>query len=289
MAVIKVRVPGKINLTLEVLHRRADGYHEVATILQAIDLWDELALNEAPTVSLQCSLPELEGPDNLVERAARLLAASCGVTKGAAMHLQKGIPVAAGLGGGSADAAAALVGLDQMWGLGCSHERLHALAVELGSDVAFFLTGGTALATGRGERVAPLPAVTPAWLVLVSPPIALPRKTATLYAALAPEDFGDGGATERVKRQLAAGEPITSASLVNTFERVVYGVFPRLQHYARLFRDAGAERVHVAGSGPSLFFLVRSQQEGRALVERLHASGLAAWCVRTVASGVEFR
>ncbi len=147
----------KINLTLEVLGRREDGYHDIVSILQTIDLHDTLTLEPAQDMALECDQSELEGPDNLVLKAAALLREATGCHQGARLKLQKGIPLAAGLGGGSSDAAAALLGLSRLWGLGLSAEKLMPLAAKLGSDVPFFLYGGTAMAQGRGEIVRPLP------------------------------------------------------------------------------------------------------------------------------------
>jgi 4-diphosphocytidyl-2-C-methyl-D-erythritol kinase len=275
-----------VNLTLEVLWRRPDGYHEVATILQAVGLWDELVLEEAEALSFRCTAPELDSPDNLVVKAAGLLASEANSSRGADMSLTKHIPVAGGLGGGSADAAAALVGLNALWGLGLPHERLSVLAAKLGSDVPFFLSGGTAIATGRGELVTPLPAVRPAWLVVVAPDVTLPRKTASLYGALTRGDYADGNATQHAVARLTKGAALDADMLVNTFERVAYRVFPSLASFAEALRAAGAERVHLAGSGPSLFSLVRDEAAGNAMAGRLSAGGLRAWCVPTVASGV---
>lgn len=283
---IRLRAPAKVNLTLEVLRRRPDGYHEVATILQAVGLWDELVLEEAEALSFRCTVPELEGPDNLVVRAASLLASEANSKRGAAISLTKRIPVAGGLGGGSADAAAALVGLNALWELGLSHERLSVLAAQLGSDVPFFLSGGTAIATGRGELVASLPAVRPAWLVVVAPDVTLPRKTASLYGALTAADYADGNATQHAVARLREGAPLRDDLLVNTFERVAYWVFPSLASFADAMRKAGTERVHLAGSGPSLFSLAADEAAGQAMAERLSAGGVRAWCVPTVASGV---
>lgn len=175
----RLSAPAKVNLTFEALGRRADGYHEVRTVLHAISLADEIAFAPADDLSLAVEPPEKgafssaasapAGDDNLVLRAARLLRREAGVKTGAAIRLRKRIPVAAGLGGGSSDAAAALRGLRRLWGLDLDADALRELAAQLGSDVPFFVTGGAALAEGRGERIMPLP---PAQgnVVVMSPP-----------------------------------------------------------------------------------------------------------------------
>ena len=159
IAACNLRIPAfaKINLSLEVIGRRDDGYHDVATILQTIDLADELALEPANTLSVTCDDPGLAGESNIVWRAATNLASRAGILPRARIHITKRIPVAAGLGGGSADAAAALLGLNRMWELNLATPELHQVAATLGSDVPFLLTGGTALATGRGDVLHPLP------------------------------------------------------------------------------------------------------------------------------------
>ena len=171
----------KINLTLEILGKRADGYHEVRTVMQTVGLADRLEVTAAADLSFTCSDPALATPDNLVYRAARLLQAEYAVRTGAALRLEKRIPVAAGLGGGSSDAAATIVALNRLWNLQLSLTEQRRLAAALGSDVPFFLTGGTALATGRGERITPLPPLPQYWVVLVLLPRVL--STAAVYQA----------------------------------------------------------------------------------------------------------
>jgi len=152
-----LRASAKVNLALEVLGKRADGYHEIATVLQAVDLFDRIAVETADSLSLHTDDPDLPTDEgNLVMRAARLLQKAAGIETGARIRLQKRIPVAAGLGGGSSDAAATLWGLSRLWKLRWPTARLQELAVELGMDVPFFLGAGRAVARGRGEQLAPL-------------------------------------------------------------------------------------------------------------------------------------
>ena len=191
-----VRAYAKLNLTLEVLGRRPDGYHEITSVLQTVSLADVLSFRPAPTLSLRCSDPTLVSEDNLALRAARLLGETTGCTQGAEVTLEKHIPVASGLGGGSADAAAALWALDRLWDLRLPETQLSTLAARLGSDVPFFLQGGTALAQGRGERVTQLPPAPEAWFLVVRPPLEIPTKTATLYGMLDQRHWTKGKATK---------------------------------------------------------------------------------------------
>ena len=285
-AAISVKAPAKINLTLEVLRKRPDGYHEVATILQTIDLWDHITFAEAAGISLECNLKRLEVPDNLAVQAAHLLAPETGSKRGVAIHLEKHIPEAAGLGGGSSDAAATLLALNHLWGRNLSHEKLAQLAAKLGSDVPFFLTGGTALATGRGEQVQSLPPLRQTWLVLLTPSIELPHKTATLYGLLQPHDWADGSVTQRAADALRRGERIASHQMVDTFERVAHLAFPGLERIAQTMRDVCGD-AHLVGAGPSLFSIVPDQVRGEQAVKALKARGMQAWCVTTVEHGVK--
>lgn len=274
----------KINLTLEVLGRRADGYHEVVTVLQAIDLRDTLCFEEHQGISLHCDHPSLSSSDNLAVRAARLLQESAGSRKGASISLKKGIPIAAGLGGGATDAAATLRALNELWELGLSLNQLLQLASMVSSDAAFFLYGGTALGQGRGERITPLPPLPPSWVVLLKPPIDVPyNKTERLYASLNPSHFSQGQFTERMVDLLHQGGEIPSSSLFNTFEMVAFAAFPGLEGYWQRFSALGAENIHLAGSGPTLFALVRDKSQGEELYRSLKREGLEAYLVQTVA------
>ena len=203
----RLSAPAKVNLTFEALGRRADGYHEVRTVLHAVSLADEIAFAPADDLSLAVEPPEAgafssaasapTGDDNLVLRAARLLRREAGVKTGAAIRLRKRIPVAAGLGGGSSDAAAALRGLRRLWGLDLDADALRELAAQLGSDVPFFVTGGAALAEGRGERLTPLPPAQGGMVVMAPMPdgdrVAKPRGGDASRNSAAPPRETDAG------------------------------------------------------------------------------------------------
>lgn len=286
---ITIRPPAKLNLTLEVLGRRADGYHDLLSALQAIDLRDKLTIAPAESLELKCSRPDLSDEANLAYRAAAQLRAEAGVSLGARITLEKRIPVAAGLGGGSADAAAVLVGLATLWGLRWPTTRLAALAARLGSDVPFFLGSPTALAAGRGERLMALPALPAHWAVVACPvPCAAPPdKTRRLYAALRPEDFRDGSATHAVAAAIEAGAPLDPRHLVNSFERAAREEFPEVASATERMLAAGAPWVRLAGSGPCLFTLLRadgedSRRSAAALAERLTEAGWPVFVARTL-------
>lgn len=273
----------KINLTLEVLGSRDDGYHEIASVFQTIDLADTLSFEQGDEVALECNIPDLVWPQNSAFRAAKLLRQETGYEGGALIHLHKAIPIGAGLGGHSADEAAVLRGLNELWSLGLDSPRLLELASRLSSDTSFLLYGGTALVLGRGERITPLPPLPQTWLVLLTPrlePVA--DKTSRLYASLTPAHFTSGWRTEEFAERIRQGHPLDHSLLFNAFEAVAFDLFPDLsQHRSRLL-EAGAAMVHLAGSGPTLFTIVPDRASGEAIMSRLSGRGHRAYLVHTV-------
>lgn len=276
-----LRTSAKVNLALEVLGKRGDGYHEIATVLQAVDLFDRLTMETADTLSLHVDDPELPTDEgNLVMRAARLLQKTAGIEKGAQLRLQKRIPVAAGLGGGSSDAAATLLGLNRLWGLRWPRARLQELAVELGMDVPFFLGTGRAVARGRGERLQALPGGGGYALVLVNP--RTPLSTREVYGRVPAGWHAKPAGTERViealrRRNVAA----LAAALTNNLERVVEPVLPVIGRMKAALLAAGALGAIMSGSGPTVFGLARSLDHARQVRSRVSRAGWACWAVRT--------
>ena len=196
---VKLMAYAKVNLTLEVIGKRDDGYHNVATILQTVDLADQVVITEANDLVVECDEPGLSGEINLAWKAAAALAERAGVVPRAHILIDKGIPVASGLGGGSADAAAALVGLNRLWGLGLTGDELASVAAGLGSDVPFLLKGGTALGTGRGDEITPLTPLPGLEMLLVVPAESIEGKTPTMYRTLTPDDFRTGAGRGRLR------------------------------------------------------------------------------------------
>ena len=280
---LTLRAYAKINLTLEALVKRGDGYHEIVSVLQTISLADTLSFEVGESLALSCSVPSLQSADNLVFKASSLLREATGCNKGASIYLTNEIPAAAGLGAGATDAAATLVGLNRLWDLNLPVERLIELAAKLGSDVAFFLYGGTVLAKGRGERVTPIPLTPELWMVLLRPAIEpIPNKTAQLYSQLDTSHFTSGRFTERLVNRLYERGSINASLLFNVFEQVAFDFFPKLSDYRSRFLKAGAESVHVAGAGPTLFTLAADKAQGKAILSSLEADGLEAYLVHTV-------
>lgn len=286
---LELHAYAKINWTLEVLGRRPDGYHEVRTIMQTIALADTVTLQPADGLSLsitgEAGALASEGPEsNLAYRAAELLRERTAHRGGAHIRLTKRIPFAAGLGGGSSDAAAVLRGLRRLWKLDMSDEELAQIAAELGSDAPFFLRGGTALATGRGEVIESLPDA-PARTVFVAckqQPIA--GKTARMYAALGPAQYTDGSRTERLAERLRAGEPVRDEDVCNVFEAVLPEVDAEAAETFRRASKLGIGRPHLCGSGSAFFIVLEQEQDSLPLVRALKDLGLSAienWTVST--------
>lgn len=234
-------------------------------------------------LDFHCDIPSLQTLDNLVVKAANLLKEATDCEKGAIIHLIKKIPVAAGLGSGATDAAATLIGLNQLWQLNLSIHRLAELAAKLGSDVAFFLYGGTVLAKGRGERVTPLPPAPELWLVLLRPAIEpIPNKTAKLYSKLNKSHFTSGEFTQKLVAHLNHGGEVSASFLFNVFEQVAFNFLPGLSNYRSSLMKAGARSVHLAGSGPALFAPAPDKARGEAILKHLEGEGQEACLVHTI-------
>jgi 4-diphosphocytidyl-2-C-methyl-D-erythritol kinase len=287
---LRLRAPAKINWTLEVLGKREDGFHEVRTVLQTIDLCDEIEIAPADDVSLEVrethpGVAATPVEDNLAYRAAELLRAKTGVSAGTGIVLVKRVPVAAGLGGGSSDAAAVLRGLRLLWQLGIGDEDLGALAAELGSDVPFFLRGGAALATGRGESLAPLPDL-PAQRLVVAWPERAPRhdKTRSMYAALDASRYTDGSRSKALAARVRAGERVRDEDMYNVFEGVLARADAEAAEAFERARGLGAGTPHLCGSGPAFFLLLGDGQAAEPLVNELEGLGVRARGARTMTS-----
>ncbi|OBI08101.1 4-diphosphocytidyl-2C-methyl-D-erythritol kinase [Mycolicibacter nonchromogenicus] len=288
---VTVRVPGKLNLYLAVGDRRDDGYHELTTVFHAVSLADEVTLRDADVLSLRISG---EGADvlptderNLAWQAAELMAEYVGRAPDVAISIDKSIPVAGGMAGGSADAAAVLVGMNVLWELGVPRRDLHSLAARLGSDVPFALHGGTALGTGRGEELATvLTRQTFHWvLAFADRGLSTPAVFRELDRL---RDSGrklpESGDPEPVLSALAAGDPQRLAGLLgNDLQAAALSLNPDLRRTLRAGVQAGALAGVVSGSGPTCAFLCRSADSAADVAVELSALGVGR-AVR-VASG----
>jgi 4-diphosphocytidyl-2-C-methyl-D-erythritol kinase len=284
---MRTRSYAKINLGLEVLGRREDGYHELRTLFQTIDLHDDLILRPRPRgIALRCSHPQVPLDDsNLAVRAARDLQRYAGVASGVEISLTKRIPVGGGLGGGSSNAASVLLGLDRMWRLGLGPAGLHPLARRLGADVPYFLLGGTALGLARGDEVYPLRRQLRAWVVLVDPglPVSTARVFARLDARLTPRE-NSTSIFHFVSREL---EGVAAFGLlVNDLQEAAMEEAPTLRERVARVRDVlreqGAGVAALSGSGSSFFGLFGEARAARRAGSALESAGFPALVVRTL-------
>jgi len=284
-AVRFVQSYAKINLTLDVLGKRADGYHELATVMQTVDLSDTLCLTmtDDESVRVICSRPELNNDDNLALRAAQAVRQRLALTQGLTIELHKRIPIAAGLGGGSSNAATVLLALQAWWQLPLSTMDMLTIAASLGSDVPFFLSGGLALCEGRGERVTPLAAHWPAsmrWLLLVKPSISV--STAAVFRSLAVHDYADGARSRAACRALQAMDELDPNDLHNSLERGVLEEYPAVAQAKADMLRAGAPYVRLSGSGPTLFAPFPDLSLAARTQQLLRAQGYEVYLSRAV-------
>ncbi|MBE0598589.1 MAG: 4-(cytidine 5'-diphospho)-2-C-methyl-D-erythritol kinase [Desulfuromonadales bacterium] len=260
-----VYAPAKINLYLEVCGRRADSYHELGMVMQRISLCDrlELTIGGAPGVRVTCPGLELvAGEENIAARAARAMVSRLSQPIGIDIAIEKQIPAAAGLGGGSSDAAAVLLALNDLLGLGLEPHALMGEGVKLGADVPFFIFGQSAWATGIGERLAPFP-LPPFWCVLVNPPLAV--STAWVYQNLRLTSPGEPAKMPRFPRTTAE----LVALLRNDLERVTVARYPLLAEIKEALRAGGAIGTLMSGSGPTVFGLFAQEATARSAAESL--------------------
>jgi len=278
-----IKAPAKINLTLEVLAKRPDGFHEIRSVIQTIDLYDSLRFRSNRQLRFSCDKPDFIVEESLVSRAAAMLQEASGSAEGATIEIKKRIPMVAGLGGDSSDAAAVLSGLNKLWKLGLSPAKLLELAPRLGSDVPFFLYGGTALVKGRGEKIKALPPLPRRWVVLLVPPFSRVKgKTTKLYASLKPGHYTDGQITEKLVKVLNEGRGFKPSLLFNTFENVAFELFPKLGLYRDHFIKLGAYNVHLAGSGPALFAVLDDKFQAENLYARCEQQNLECYLAETL-------
>ncbi len=251
--------PAKINLYLNILGKRADGYHDLETVMVPVAFGDEITLQLRKTsITLECDNPNLPTDDtNLAMRAAKLLAQSFGVEQGVKISLQKRTPLAAGLGGGSSNAASVLTGLNRLWNIDAPPGRLGELAVSMGSDINFFLSGGAAVCRGRGERVEPIPCKLSASVLLVNPGFGISTKWAyESWARLASRLTAKPPEVSLLVHALAGGDLEGVARLLyNALEVPSVGKFPVLELMKKAMRDGGAVGALMSGSGATVFGL----------------------------------
>ncbi len=271
------RAYAKINIGLDVLRRRADGYHEVKMIMQTVDIYDELVLErrKEPGIELRMDNSELpSGGDNLICRAADLLFREKEITGGVNISLTKRIPIAAGMAGGSADAAAALRGLNELFDMGYSLKELQALGVGLGADIPYCLAGGTMLSEGIGEILTPLPAPPAAHLVIAKPDINV--STAFVYGNLHADRLAWHPDIDGMIAALQKGDlDGITGRLGNVLETVTVKAHPVIEQIKELLRKQGAENALMSGSGPTVFGIFKEKETAARAAEAVERGRLA--------------
>jgi 4-diphosphocytidyl-2-C-methyl-D-erythritol kinase len=281
--ILSLRAYAKINLTLEVLGRRDDGYHEIVSVTQLISLADDLTLAPGADFTIEMTPPLVTSEENLVRRAAEAFTHHRDRLLTGRLSIAKRIPLAAGLGGGSSDAAAALRLFGKRWGHRASSDDLGQIAAAIGSDVPLFLGHGTSLIRGRGEVVERLPSPPTFWIALFVPGGAPPDKTRSLYRALSPDDFTDGSAPAGLHGALTGLQPMTDAPLVNAFDRAADRVYAGYAELRARLTSAIARPVRMTGAGPTLFAIFEDRAGAAGAVEQAAAIGVTALVARSIA------
>ncbi len=287
---LQARAPAKVNLHLEVLRRREDGYHEVETVLQTVEIFDELRfrVTKGP-IHVHCDHPSVPiDRSNLCHRAAKLVKTHYGVSGGVEIELTKKIPVAAGLGGGSSDAAATIAAVSRLWGLHLDAEEQEKLASKLGADVPFFVRGGTQLARGIGDELTPLHARGVGSYLIVTPKLEV--STAWVYSQLR---MGLTHTCPKVNLQtikaLLSRFPERRWVGFNRLSEVVFPEYPKVQRLFLQLEETDPQLVLLSGSGPSLFAVYPDDEAAHRAVDELELAGASSWIVGSTRQGVTLR
>ena len=280
--VLNVKAYGKINLTLEILGRRSDGYHNIVSIMQTISMYDELSFDLDNQLSVYSNNPRLDNQENVIFKAATLLKSATGYPGGAKIYLQKHIPMDSGLGGGSTDAASTLLTLSELWGVSLGTEKLLNLAIRIGSDVPFFLSGGTAMVSGTGDRICGIDKTPNMNVVILTTSTNIENKTATMYRHINPDAYTDGTISEKLMHSLLTEESMSEDLIHNAFSEVAVRMVPNLRTQRQALIDAGANNVHLTGSGPSLYSVTSSSEEAQLIAGNLKVLGHEAYTAFSV-------
>jgi len=305
---IALKTPAKINLLLHIQGKRSDGYHDIITVMQMVELWDEIIIEKSEKLELICSHPDIpSGQENLIYKAAVRLKEFSGTEGGARIRLEKSIPVAAGLGGGSSDAAATLFGLNTLWGLDYTSDSLMTIGRELGSDVPFFLNSPAAIGYGKGDELISLTRHTHDWFLLINPGIQI--STAWAYSQIT-SDYNDKerlhatspdwiGPFQRTKFELTKGDshikiPLPNGLRIvgnriwlkpyNDLEEVVIKRYPIIREIEEKMVACGATCSLMSGSGSTVFGIFGDRSGAERASVMLKKDGWRSWIVRALQS-----
>lgn len=266
---MKLKARAKINLTLDVLYKRPDNYHEVEMIMQTVELYDNLYIEKSESIEIICTHPFVpEDSNNLVYKAAQILQEYSGTNQGAKITIEKKIPVAAGLGGGSSDCATALVGLNKLWDLNLSTDSLAKLGKVLGADVPFFLKGGTQLARGIGEELTSLPRIPPTWVILAKPNLGVSTKE--VYLGLEIDKINKRPNTKAMITALSKGNiKDINSNLCNVLETVTLKKYSTVKILKDRITQLGASGTLMSGSGPTVFGLCSNYEKALKIAKNI--------------------
>ena len=280
--VISLKAPAKVNLFLEILGKRDDGYHEIETIMQEIDLADSLQFEETQEgVTLECNDKNIPAnQDNLVCKAANLILEECGIKKGVLINLEKNIPVGAGLGGGSSDAATTLKALNSLWKVGLNNEELMEFAAKLGSDIPFFINGKTALCRGRGELITPVEVRNRMDYIILFPRVHISTETIykNLKIDLTKKRKDVSFFLDALKYSEVAG---ISKLLFNRLEEIIFATYPDLLQVKSTLESFGFCGLSISGSGSAFFGLCNDRHQAEVIKSKIELSGMGNVFVAT--------
>ena len=280
--VISLKAPAKVNLFLEILGKRDDGFHEIETIMQEIDLADSLQFEETQEgVKLECNDKNIPvNQDNLVCKAANLILKECGIKKGVLINLEKNIPVGAGLGGGSSDAATTLKALNSLWKVGLNNEELIEFAAKLGSDIPFFINGKTALCRGRGELITPVEVRNRMDYIILFPRVHI--STETIYKNLKIDLTKKRKDVSFFLDALKYSEVASISKLLfNRLEEIIFATYPDLLQVKSTLESFGFCGLSISGSGSAFFGLCNDRHQAEVIKSKIELSGMGNVFVAT--------
>ncbi len=260
----------KINWNLKIIGKRDDGFHELCTIFQTVSLYDRLIFEASDKLILTCDNPKISTDEtNLIIKAARILQKKFEIEKGAKIHLEKNIPAPGGLGGGSSNAAISLLGLKKLWNLEISLEELSEIGKQLGSDVPFFLRGGTAIGTGRGTEIKQIEDVNESCLLIITPNVDVPTRDAFARVNAPRLTNFDSKSILQICRNEAEKLKLRQFELTNDFEASVFAIEPEIEKVKQILLDFGAKQAVLSGSGASVFAVFENKETRQATIKAI--------------------
>ena len=276
MEKIELKAYGKINLGLDVIRKRPDGYHDLDMIMQMVDVYDDIVITKNKTGKIEVKTDTAvlsNGKDNLAYMAAKMLMDEFKIKDGVNIYINKRIPIAGGMAGGSSDCATTLMGINQLFELGLSKEELMEIGVTLGADVPYCVLGGTAIARGIGEVLTPLPAPADCHVIIAKPPVSV--STAYVYGHIKPLEITKRPDIEAMAQSIKDGDLKKMASLIyNVMEDVTVGEYPIISEIKQVMLDNGALNSIMSGSGPTVFGLFDDKEKAQQCVKTLEEKGL---------------